>query len=76
MPVPEDLQAQLDQLRTIRNNYLTALATDSTSPQANYSFDGQSVDRDGWRERTMARIKEINELIGLIDPFEIQTVQQ
>jgi hypothetical protein len=76
MAVPENTQGELDQLRTIRNNYLTALVNDSANPQPNYSFDGQTVDRDNWRAQMMARVKEINELITLIDPFEINTVQQ
>jgi hypothetical protein len=75
-PIPENTSQQLNELRTTRNNYQMALTADSLNPQANYSFDGQSVDRDGWRMQTLARIKEINELISLIDPFEINTVQQ
>lgn len=65
---------QIAKLAYIRDGYLNALATDSVTPQMNYSFDGQSVDRDGWRAQLTARIRELNELIATLQPFEITTV--
>lgn len=77
MPTPGQFSVddQITALKTMRDNYLNALVADSLNPQMDYSFDGQSVDRTGWREKTKMLVQECNELIATLDLTEITTVQ-
>jgi hypothetical protein len=68
-------EEQITKLMEIRDGYINALVTDATNPKANYSLDGESIDRQGWRESLKNSIKDINELISILSPFEITTVQ-
>ena len=71
------MPSNLENLEAIKSNYLTVLAADSVSPQPSYSIDGQSVNRDQWRDSLMAKIKDINDLIQFEsttnEPFEFHT---
>ena len=58
-------------LATIRDNYIAALKTDSTSPKPSYSWEGRSVSRGEWRKELIENVKQISELINALDPFDI-----
>ncbi len=67
------MATDLENLATIKSNYLAALAADSTNPKKSYSIDGQSVNRDAWRESLFKRIAEIDELLTSAQgPFEVE----
>ena len=59
----------------LRDNYWNALLADSTNPQPNYNFDGQTVDRDEWRREMLKLVNNLNkQLSDSLQPFEITTV--
>ena len=62
-------------LTTTRDNYATALATDSVSPQPSYSLDGQSVSRQEWRDGLLKMIVELNKTINAMGPYVVTTKQ-
>ncbi|CAB4164973.1 hypothetical protein UFOVP822_1, partial [uncultured Caudovirales phage] len=41
----KSIAEQLEDLKTIRDGYLTALVADAANPQPSYSWEGVSVDR-------------------------------
>ena len=62
MPTP------VENLVTIRANYIQALATESAyqvtnGPKPSYSIDGESVQWDSWRDSMTSKITELTELI-------------
>jgi hypothetical protein len=63
----------LEQLATIKANYLAVLAADSLTPQVDYSIDGKSVTRSAWRKYMLDSIKELNELQAAEAPFELHS---
>lgn len=67
------MPSDLEQIRTLRSNYLAALVADSINPKPDYSIDGQTVSRAQWRADLFSKIKELNELEQMMDPFEIRT---
>lgn len=68
----KSLAEQIADLQTIRDGYLEALVADSANPQPSYSWEGVSVDRMTWREKLMAQIKEVNQMLTRINPREIR----
>lgn len=68
----KSLAEQLDDLKTIRDGYLTALVADAANPQPSYSWEGVSVDRMTWREKLAAQVGVINSMMTKINPVEIR----
>lgn len=68
----KSLAEQLDDLKTIRDGYLTALVADAANPQPSYSWEGVSVDRMTWREKLAAQVGVINTMMSRISPVEIR----
>lgn len=62
------------QLIAIRDGYLTALAVDALNPKFDYNIDGQAVTRSSWRESLFKELANINQLINMYQPYEIQTI--
>jgi hypothetical protein len=69
---PQDLNNML----LIRSGYLSQLAIDAGNPvgQPQYSLDGESVSRDGWRQGLIDRIEKMNAMIQAEQPYELQSV--
>jgi hypothetical protein len=63
---------QLEDLKTIRDGYLTALVADAANPQPSYSWEGVSVDRMTWREKLAAQIGVMNTMMNRVSPTEIR----
>ncbi len=68
----KSLAEQLDDLKTIRDGYLTALVADAANPQPSYSWEGVSVDRMTWREKLAAQVGVINTMMSRVSPVEIR----
>lgn len=68
----KSLAEQLDDLKTIRDGYLTALVADAANPQPSYSWEGVSVDRMTWREKLAAQVGVINTMMSRVNPVEIR----
>lgn len=62
-----------ESLTTIRNNYISALVTDSANPQPSYSWEGVAVSRTEWRQQTLQHITQINKLLTYVEPQEFRT---
>lgn len=58
------IATDLENLATIRSNYLAALAADSANPRVDYSIEGQSVNRSAWRQDLFDKIAKINDLLA------------
>lgn len=63
---------QLDDLKTIRDGYLTALIADAANPQPSYSWEGVSVDRMTWREKLATQVGVMNTMMTRASPTEIR----
>lgn len=61
-------------LKTQRDGILNALASDAVNPQPNYSVDGQSVDRVGWRNSMMNQLKELNIMLSQYELTEFTMI--
>lgn len=63
---------EIAQLKTARGTLVTALVTATASPKPSYSVDGQSVSHDQYRDSLIRQIKELDELINLVEgPIEV-----
>lgn len=67
------MPTNLEQLQTIKANYLAVLAADSLAPQVDYSIDGKSVTRSAWRAFMMKSITDLNALMAAEAPFELHS---
>lgn len=65
--------ALVDDLKTIRDRYVSALLEDAQTPYGDYSLDGESVSQQAWREGMHRLIQEINQTIALYEPFEVRS---
>jgi len=63
----------LQDLIAARDGYAAALAADALNPQPSYSLDGQSVDRDKWRETMLKMINQIQLTINAMSPYVVKT---
>lgn len=68
----KSLAEQIEDLKTIRDGYMTALVADSVNPQPSYSWEGVSVDRMSWREKLLSQVKEVNQMLTRVSPMEIR----
>lgn len=68
----KSIAEQLEDLKTIRDGYLTALIADAANPQPSYSWEGVSVDRMTWREKLAAQIGVMNTMATRVSPTEIR----
>lgn len=68
MPTP------IEQLVSIRDGYLTALAQDALNPVPSHTIDGITIDATQWRRELLDRIGQINELIAAFNPTELHSV--
>ena len=68
----KSIAEQLEDLKTIRDGYLTALIADASNPQPSYSWEGVSVDRMTWREKLAAQIGVMNTMATRVSPTEIR----
>ena len=65
--------ALIDTLTRTRDYYAAALEEDAINPQPNYSLDGESIDRVSWRKSLFDMIKDLDEKIIQLQPFELRT---
>ncbi len=68
------MPTDLENLQTIKTNYIAVLLADSTDPKPTYDWEGRMVKRSEWRQLLMEAIREINALIGeesSLSPFEV-----
>lgn len=68
----KSIAEQLEDLKTIRDGYLTALIEDAKNPQPSYSWEGVSVDRMTWREKLATQIGVMNTMATRVSPTEIR----
>ena len=68
----KSINEQLEDLKTIRDGYLTALIADASNPQPSYSWEGVSVDRMTWREKLATQIGVMNTMATRVSPTEIR----
>lgn len=68
MPTP------IEQLVSIRDGYLSALAQDAINPVPSHTIDGITIDATQWRRELLDRIGQINELIAAFNPTELHSV--
>ena len=62
-------------LKATKDGYLADLYMDaSTGTQPDYSLDGRTVNRNAWREGLFNRIKQIDELINALQPYQKKSV--
>lgn len=64
-----------DNLNTTIAGYATALAADSVNPQASYTLDGKSVDRNAWRDGLQKMIDALQKTINGMNPYIVSTRQ-
>jgi hypothetical protein len=64
----------VDQLKAIREGYLTALAQDALSPIPSHNIDGIQIDATAWRKELLDRIAQLNVLICSFEPQELHSV--
>ena len=71
--------SDLQNLQTIKSNYISLLATESAymlahGPKGAYTIDGETYDWDAFRRELHTRIKDLNELLIIESgPYEIRT---
>lgn len=63
----------IDNLTTTIAGYATALAADSVNPQASYTLDGKSVDRNAWRDGLQKLIDALQKTINGMQPYRVVT---
>lgn len=68
MPTP------YEQLTTIRDGYLAALAADAANPVPSHNIDGIQVSATEWRRELLNRIAEINTLMNAFNPQELRSM--
>ena len=61
-----------ENLATIRSRLLASLATEASNPKPSYTVGNQSTDYNGWRTSIMQQLTQINELIAVADPYEVE----
>jgi hypothetical protein len=64
----------VEQLKSIRSGYLTALANDALNPLPSHTIDGVQISANEWRKELLDRIGQINILICAWDPQEGHSV--
>jgi hypothetical protein len=64
----------IEQLTTIRDGYLAALAADAANPVPSHNIDGIQVSANEWREQLLKRIADINKLLNAFNPQEFRSV--
>lgn len=68
------MPSAVEQLVTIRDGYLTALANDAANPVPTHTIDGITVDTNTWRRELLNRIGEINILLNAFNPQEYRSI--
>jgi hypothetical protein len=68
MPTPTE------QLLTIRDGYLAALAADAANPVPSHNIDGIQVSAIEWRKELLERIAQINTLLNAFNPQELRSM--
>ncbi len=63
----------LENLKTRKANVALELA-EFTANKPSYSIDGQSVQWESYRMSLIKELTDLNELINMLDPYEIPTV--
>lgn len=82
MALPATLQTQLDGLDAVITGYTAKLVTLATDPLPSYSLDGESYDREGYRDHLLKGIKDASEAREALvkeyvrrNPFAVSTRQ-
>jgi hypothetical protein len=73
--MPNSVDQIITVLQQRRDNILQALLNDSLNPLPSDSFEGQSVDRDGWRANLQKQLDDIDAMISRYQPFEVSQIQ-
>lgn len=60
-------------LIVIRDNYLVILESLSTSPKPSYSVNDRSVSWETYQKMLINSIRDLNEQINELEPYEIRT---
>lgn len=72
------IETRIERLKLIRDGYEKDLLADAGDgdggTQPDYNLDGQSVTRDAWREGLWKKIREIDEQLTALEPFEFGSV--
>lgn len=68
MPTPTE------QLLTIRDGYLAALAADAANPVPSHNIDGIQVSATEWRKELLDRIAQLNTLLNAFNPQELRSM--
>ncbi len=63
----------LENITTRRNNVALELA-EFTANKPSYAIDGQSVQWESYRASLIKELMDLNELLNMLDPYEIPTV--
>ena len=63
-----------DNLATIRDGYLAALAADAANPQPDYALNGKVVTRSAWRKGLLDLVMQTNMMINQTSPYRVNTV--
>ncbi len=73
------MPSPVENLITLRDNYIQILTDESTyqlanGPKPSYSIDGESVSWDSWRDSMTAKIESLTNLINKVSgPFLIRS---
>lgn len=73
--MPIDTSNLTQSLRTCINGWSSALAIDAMSPQPSYSVDGESYQRNEWRQMLLESIIKAKTTINALNPY-IGTTRQ
>ena len=73
--MPLSIAQRVLKLQNIRDGYLTDLENDAlTGTQPDYNLDGQTVNRDAWREGLEKKIDAIDFLLNRLQPYSLKSV--
>lgn len=63
-----------EQLVTVRDGYLQALANDALNPVPTHTIDNISVSATEWRQAMLENIARINKLLNAFNPQEKRSI--
>lgn len=64
----------LENLQTAKENLAAKIAEVTLDPKPSYAIDGQSVQWESYLAMLINQQEKLNELINLLDPYEIPTI--
>lgn len=67
------MPTDLENLKTIRSQILTELASITAQRKPTYSVDGQTFSWNDYRSRLLSDLREVDEMIAAAEPLEERT---